>query len=340
MRLLRVRVRRRVDAGLVRDGLRSVQLGGLGAGRADGLAGQRRRVGAHIGDESALVQALGDAHGLARAEAELAARLLDEARRDERSGRTTGVGLGLDARHREVGRREPRRERAGHRRRHVGDAVGLELPPVVEIATRRHPLAVDAGQPRLEGASRVRSRRRLERGAHVPELGGAERHALALAVDDEPKRDRLDAPRAQAARDLAPQDRGHLVAVEAVEDAAGLLRLDELHVDVAGVVERAGDSLRGDLVEGEPLDGDLGLEHLEEVPRDRLALAVLIGREQDLGRVLEARLDLGDDLLLLGRDHVVRLEPVLDVDGELAERPLALARGHLGGLGKVANVPD
>ena len=38
----------------------------------------------------------------------------------------------------------------------------------------------------------------------------------------------------------------------------------------------------GDLVEGDALDGHLGLEHLQQVPGDGLALAVLVRGQQQL----------------------------------------------------------
>ena len=91
------------------------------------------------------------------------------------------------------------------------------------------------------------------------------------------------------------------------------------------------DGVAGDLVEHHAADGDLGLEHLEEVPRDGLALAVLVRREQELVRVLELALELGDLLLLVRVDDVVRLEAVVDVDGELAEAALLLLRRELAG---------
>ena len=93
-------------------------------------------------------------------------------------------------------------------------------------------------------------------------------------------------------------------------------------------------------MEGEPLDGNLGLEHFEKVPRDGLALTVLIGCEVDLGGVLQLGLELGDDLLLLRAHHVVRLEAVVDIDGELADGALALACGKLARLWQVADVAD
>ena len=88
------------------------------------------------------------------------------------------------------------------------------------------------------------------------------------------------------------------------------------------------------------LIGHLGVQHLEKVPRDGLSLAVLICCEVDLGRVLELRLDLGDDLLLLRAHHVKRREAVVDVDGKLADAALALVGGKLARLREVADVAD
>ena len=71
-----------------------------------------------------------------------------------------------------------------------------------------------------------------------------------------------------------------------------------------------------DLVEHHPPHRDLRLEHLAQVPGDRLALAVFVRREQELVRVLELRLQVGDDLLLARVDDVERLEVLVDVHAE------------------------
>ena len=107
-------------------------------------------------------------------------------------------------------------------------------------------------------------------------------HPLALALDDEPRRDRLHAAGREPRHDLLPEDRRDLVAVEPVEDAARLLRVDEALVDLAGLVERPLDRVARDLVEDHPAHGHLRLQHLEQMPGDRLALAVLVRREQEL----------------------------------------------------------
>ena len=80
-----------------------------------------------------------------------------------------------------------------------------------------------------------------EDGLDRPVLAGGERLDLALALDDEADRDRLDAAGRQAAADLARQQRAERVADEAVDDAPRLLRVDEVLVDVARVRERLAD---------------------------------------------------------------------------------------------------
>jgi hypothetical protein len=77
---------------------------------------------------------------------------------------------------------------------------------------------------------------------------------LALAVADEPQRDRLHAARGEPAAHLVPEDRADLVAHQPVEDAPGLLRVDLLLVDLAGVLERVLDRALRDLVEDHAAD--------------------------------------------------------------------------------------
>jgi hypothetical protein len=86
--------------------------------------------------------------------------------------------------------------------------------------------------------------------------------------------------------------------------------------------------------------GHLGLERLEQVPGDGLALAVLIGGEEELVRALEQVLELGDLRLLVGADDVQRLEVVVDVDAEPRPRLALVLRRHVSGVARqVADVP-
>ena len=109
----------------------------------------------------------------------------------------------------------------------------------------------------------------------------AEREPLLFAIDDQPDGDALDAAGAQAGLDLLPQHRRQRVAVEAIEDAAAFLRAHQVVVDVVRLLDRLVDGLLGDLVEDDPLDRNLRLQHLEQVPADRLALAVGVGGQHE-----------------------------------------------------------
>ncbi len=77
------------------------------------------------------------------------------------------------------------------------------------------------------------------------------------------------------------------------------------------------------------------------MPGDRLALAILVRREQELGGALELPLQLLDLLLLVGIDDVQRLERVLDIDAESSPRFLLRGgRDVCGAVREVANVAD
>jgi hypothetical protein len=162
-------------------------------------------------------------------------------------------------------------------------------------------------------------------GEDGPVLLGHEGPDLALAVADELERDRLHAPRGEAAADLLPEDGAHLVADEPVEDAPCLLGVDLLGVELARVLEGLLDRALRDLVEDHPpeLLPRASAELVGEMPADRLALAVGVGGEEDRGRFLGRRLQLVEDLLAGLEDLVLGLEALLDVHAELLLREVA-----------------
>ncbi len=102
-----------------------------------------------------------------------------------------------------------------------------------------------------------------------------------------------------------------------------------------------GDGLRRDLVEDHAPGRDLRLELFEQVPGDRLALAVFISGEQQFVGVLEQVLELGDLLPLVGVDDVERLEVGVDVHAEARPWLPAVLRRYLRSLVRhVADVAD
>ncbi len=209
------------------------------------------------------------------------------------------------------------------RQRLVDDAdVGtLRASGVVEVTPGRDPLALVGDEE--PGEARIGRERRLD----VPVPGGHEADALPFALDDETGRGTLHAPRRQTRVDLLPKDGRHLIPVEPVEDATGLGRVDEAVVDATRAADRLVDSGPRDLVKHHALDRHPRLERLEQMPRDRFALAILIRREEELVRVLQRGPQLLDHFLASGGQLVGRLEPVVDVDGETL-------------AGEVGDVPD
>ena len=162
----------------------------------------------------------------------------------------------------------------------------------------------------------------LEQRLDRPVLDRLERANLALALDDEPKRDGLHASGRQSLLDGLPQHRARLVADETIEHATRLLRFDLLAVDDAGVQDRALDRVLRDLVEEHALDrqtrrATLRRDLRRHVPGDRLALAIRVGGDQHFLAVLRRALQLGDRLFLAGDRNEVGREAVLDVDAEL-----------------------
>src|SRR5579875_3063686 len=115
----------------------------------------------------------------------------------------------------------------------------------------------------------------LELGLDGPVLLRREGLDRPFALADDAHGHRLHAPRREPAPHLLPEERRELVAHEPVEDAARLLRVDQVLVDGTGVLERFQHRLLRDLVEEHAVHvAPPSPEPLGDVPRDRLALAV------------------------------------------------------------------
>ncbi len=284
MRLLRVLDLAVVAPRRVWDELLAVQLTRLCPRRRQRRLGQRGRVGAHVGDVAALVQPLGDAHRRLGREAKLARSLLLEGRGHEGRGRAARV-YGFSSTER-TAKSTPSSAAASKR---ASSSPSCRMPSRTsvrvgtEIAALRDPLPVELDQPRREAAG-------IEGALDVPVRRGHELHPFALALDDEPRRHRLDAAGRQPGHHLLPEHGRDLVAVEPVEDPPRLLRVDEALVDFPGMPERVLDRALRDLVEDHAAGRDLGLEDFLDVPGDRLPFAVFVRREQELVGVLQLAL--------------------------------------------------
>ena len=163
-----------------------------------------------------------------------------------------------------------------------------------------------------------------ERREQVPVFLRHELRNFLLAIANQLQRDRLHAARAQAAADLVPQQRADLVADEPIEHAPRLLRIDHLQIDRARMLHRFLHRLLGDLVEHQAVDLFLLRPELfGQMPADRFAFAIGVGRDVDVGRILRRALQLGDHFLARRDRFVHRREIIIDVDAKLALRQIA-----------------
>ena len=180
----------------------------------------------------------------------------------------------------------------------------LGLEAVLQFGLHLHRLAVGVGYG--------------EDGCHAVGRFAVEGLYLAFALGDEAYGHRLYAAGREGGLHLAPQHGRQLKAHDTVQDAACLLGVHQVQVDLARMLDGAQDGVLGDFVEDDaPRVFGLQSQHLVQVPGNGLSLAVLIGCEPDgfgFGRFF---LQVGDELLLVCRNFVLRLEVVVDVDAEI-----------------------
>ena len=277
------------------------------------VLGNAQRVGTHVGDEAhgahagdlhALVQLLRGLHRALGLKAELAGRLLLQGRGDERRrGLLVLLALfdGIDAEVCRLKRRENR--------------VRLLLVRDLDLA------AAVAVERRAENTARALGcQARIDR----PVFLGLEFADLLLTVDDDAQRDRLHAPGGKAAADRFREERTQRIADEAVENAARLLGVDEIEVDRARVRHALRDAGLCDLVEGNAVHiACIEPENIGQMPRDRLALTVGVGREVDGVGFLRRLLQLGNELFLALDDRVLRFKIVFHVHAQPCLRQVA-----------------
>ncbi len=238
-----------------------------------------------------------------------------------------GGVLGLDLQRRAADLHEVTGERAviGE----PGHPVADQRRPSAFVALRHEgrPVAVEAG-----------CGRHVERHAprDLPRFRRRELANLQLAIDHDPGCHALHASGREPAGHLLPEDRRDLVADDPVDDPAGLLRLHAGHVDGPRRLEGPLHLRLRDRVERHPL-GSIRVdpEHLCEVPRDRLALSVQVGREPDVTGSLGKLPQFRDRAGLVAVDFVGGGEVVLHIH---ARHRLLRAFGRP--AGQIADVAD
>ena len=288
------------------------------AHRRNRFFGDLHTVGTHIGDQAdclaadvdAFVEPLRHAHGVRRRKTELAACFLLQRRGGERRVGVPLDRLRFDRGDREEGGFERLLEGLGFRAR--TDVEPLQL------------LAVGANEPRLESLLA----RRRQRGDERPIFLADEFLDFELAVADEPQRHRLHPARRAGAGQFAPQHGRQSETDQVIERPARQIGVDQGLIDGARMRHRLGHRLLGDGVEHHPFDRLrferlLFLEKLQDVPGNRLALAIGVGRQNELVGIFDGADDIVQPLLGLGIDLPKHAEIMIRIDRTALGRQVA-----------------
>ncbi len=246
-------------------GLGSIILRDQIAHGGHGFAGNLHAIGAHVGDAAIFIQALRDAHRVAGVEAQPARSLLLQGRCGERRRGVAADWLGLHRPHRKS------IVCNGFPRSICCSMIQIELAEFLAIQHR---------QPRHEG--RAIGRDHLRR--HAPIFARDMRLDLAFALHHQPQRHRLHAARALRAGQLAPQHRGEREADQIIQRPARQIGIDQWLIEIARGLHGARHRRLGDFIERHPPRAALGhrplvLQPFQQVPGNRLALAIRIGRQ-------------------------------------------------------------
>ncbi|MNJ30733.1 hypothetical protein D3C77_253420 [compost metagenome] len=151
---------------------------------------------------------------------------------------------------------------------------------------------------------------------------------LHLAIDDDAQGDRLHPTGRARARQLAPQHRRQVEAHQIVQRAARQIGVDQLHIQLARIGHglqhrRFGDGVEGDALDVRVLQRLLLVQDLQNVPADRLALAVGVGGQDDAVGGLGGLGDLGQALGGLGVDLPMHGEVIVGQDRAILGRQVA-----------------
>ena len=150
----------------------------------------------------------------------------------------------------------------------------------------------------------------------------------------------MNAPRRLSPAHATPQHRRDLKPVETIQDAPRLLRIHQSNIDIPCGIGCFLDALRGDFVEDHPSHRNLGLEYLEQMPRDGFPLAVLISGEQDFRRVFGRTFEFSHGFLPAISRHIEGFKVVVDINTEFARGTLLHLGRQISGVREVAHVTD
>ena len=254
--------------------------------RTNAEARQVHRVGTHIGDVSAFIEALRHHHRLRNRKTEFAGGFLLQGRSGERRCRRAFQGLFRDALHREFG--------------------------IATLLEEGQCLVVGLETGRERGGNLlwiVAAAREHEFSRDVVVGFALEVLDFALALDNQSHGNALHATCRQRGFYFAPQHGRNLEAHQSVEHATSLLRVHKVHVDVARMLDGVENRRFRDFVEHNAVCIFLvESQHFAKVPRNGFSLAVFIACEPNFLGFLCVLSQVCNDFFLFLGNFVVGLQ--------------------------------
>ncbi len=209
----------------------------------------------------------------------------------------------------------------------------------IKIPASGNPRSVHRNQRSLKTVRRT-VRALVELRLQIPVGPAHKRPPLPLPQHQQPHRRTLHTARRQLRRNLLPQQRRYRITHQPVQNAPRLLRPHQVVVDRTRRLQRLLDRLSRNLVKNHPPDRNFRLQHLKKMPADALPFPVLVRRQQNLIRPLQSRPQLGNNLLLVRRHHIQRLERILYLHAQPRPRLTLHLRRNLGRRGRqIPHVP-
>ena len=165
---------------------------------------------------------------------------------------------------------------------------------------------------------------------HAPVFLAFESADFVFALANQPQRRTLHPPRTQAAADLFPQQGRQIEADQIVQRTARLLGIDQVHIQLARLLQGSLNAFLGHFVKHHPLrarfqilNAALGFQDFVNMPGNRLAFPIRVGSQIQVFRFFGSSHDGIDVLFAFGRHFVFHREIVLGIDRAVFRHQIA-----------------
>ena len=163
----------------------------------------------------------------------------------------------------------------------------------------------------------------MQQHRQVPEFFRQKCQDFAFAFTDHAQCDRLHTAGAGAFFHLRPEQRTDHITDQPVKHPARLLRINQIHIDFGGILERLFDGALGNFVKGHPLEFAFKrpFEQFLQMPGNGFSFTVRVGGQINAVRLFRGGFDLFHHFRAARILHIHRRKMILDIhpDGPLRQ---------------------